>query len=119
LWNRTKDRVDADINRLCDYLRKTQEPALLEAAANLAAAMGLFKVDLTSSLMNIDNAQGEEKKQQYPVVSKVLEKYKQSLLANRLLSAAEDNPFVPIRAKKPLLATLDQIQKNLSAQTSA
>jgi hypothetical protein len=119
MWNKTKDQVDAEINRFCDYLRKTGEKPCLEAANKLAKAMDLFKVDLTSSLINIDEAQGDQKKLLYPKVSTLLDNYKKSILADRLLTAAEANPFVPVNAKKPLLTTLDQIQKSLEAQVSS
>jgi hypothetical protein len=116
LWNKTKDKVDADINRLCDWLRKTRKEALLEAADSLAAAMGLFKVDLTSSLMNFDNASNEQRKQMLPRVNTVLENYKKSLLADELLTAAETHPYAPVNAKKPLVAALNQIQKKMATQ---
>ena len=119
IWNQTKDKVDADINRLCDFLRKTRAKALVEAAAKLAAAMDLFKVDLTSALMNMDKANPAQKKKLLPKVSQVLDNYRQSLQADQMLSAAEDNPFVPVKAKQPLLAALDRIKKNLEAQVGA
>jgi hypothetical protein len=119
IWNQTKDKVDADINRLCDFLRKTRAKALADAAAKLAAAMDLFKVDLTSALMNMDKANAAQKKQLFPKVSEVLDNYKQSLQADQVLTAAEDNPFVPVKAKQPLLAALDRIKKNLQGQVGA
>ena len=91
----------------------------MEAAAKLAAAMDLFKVDLTSALMNMDKANPAQKKKLLPKVSQVLDNYRQSLQADQMLSAAEDNPFVPVKAKQPLLAALDRIKKNLEAQVGA
>lgn len=119
MWNKAKDQADAEIDRLCGFLRKSREKPLLEAADKLSAAMGLFKVDLTTALMNLDNAGTEQKKQLFPAVNTVLSKYKDALIADKLLSSAEENPFVTVNAKKLLLGAIAKIQSTLEKQLSA
>ncbi len=118
-WLATRQRVDADLNKLLDAIRTTYKEheglADIEKTMqkHLDSVLDALDDSLAHKLDELSKVTAAERPKAVAEAQQILARYQQHLATDKVIGQLDDNPFVPIAVQKTVTAALAALQRNV------